>query len=358
MSSYDVFVIGAGPGGEVAVDRLKRAGLTVAIAERELIGGECGSWGCIPSKTLLRPVDVAAEARRTWGVSEPKLDWEEVREYRDYMIRNLDDTKEQESYAEKGIDVYKDAARIAGEGRVEVGGETHEAAKIVVATGSDAVIPPIPGLEDAGYWTNREATAFSDLPESVVMLGGGPIGIELSQMFARYGAKVTLVEAAERLLAREDPAIGEMLKGSLEEDGIDVRLGSRAESVESANGKRRVSIEGGGSAEGSELVVAIGRKPRIEGLGLEEAGAEVDQKGVTIDERCRAAENLWAIGDMTGIMPFTHVAKYQGRLTAADITGKGSPKADYSAIPRVVFSDPEVAAVGLSAEGAREQGID
>ncbi|MBA2506641.1 MAG: NAD(P)/FAD-dependent oxidoreductase [Thermoleophilaceae bacterium] len=359
MSHYDAFVIGAGPGGEVVVARLKDAGLNVAIAERELLGGECGSWGCIPSKTLLRPVEAAAEAQRTWGVAKPDVDWGPVREYRDYMIRDLDDSDEIESYAEKDIKVFKDAARIAGPGKVEVGGETHDADRIILATGSDAVIPPIDGLEEAGYWTNREATTFKTVPESVVMLGGGPIGIELGQMFARYGARVTLVESQERLLAREDEAIGELLKETLEDDDIDVRLGSKAVSVERTSTGRIVRLADGGTAEGQELVVAIGRKPRTAGLGIEEVGGSLDEKGgVEIDERCRAAENVWAVGDMTGIAPFTHVAKYQGRLVVADITGKYEPKADYTAIPRVVFSDPEVAAVGLTEEQAKEQGID
>lgn len=359
MTSFDAFIIGAGPGGEVVAERLNRAGLSVALAEMELLGGECGTWACVPSKTLLRPVEIVGEARHGFGVAAPAVDWPAVRDYRDYMIRNLDDTKEQKGYAEKGVEVFKSRARLAGAGKVEVGGEIHEAEHIVIATGTESVIPPIEGLEEAGYWTNREATTFKEVPDSAVILGGGPVGIELGQMLARYGAKVALVEGANRLLSREDPAVSAHLAEALEADGIELHTGSQAVKVERTDGGRRLTLQDGSTAEGEELVVAVGRKPRVQDLGLETAGITYDEKkGIEVDSRCRAAEGVYAIGDVTGILQFTHVAKYQGRLVVADILGKGGPDASYDAIPRVVFSDPEVAAVGLTEEQAEEKGID
>lgn len=354
---FDAVVIGTGPAGEVAVSRLADQGLHVALVERELIGGECAYWACIPSKTLLRPPEARSEARRTAGVDEPQQHWPQVAEYRDYMIRYLDDSKQVEGYQGQGVTVVKGEGRIAGPGRVEVNGRVLQTQRIVVATGSDATIPPLDGLEEAGYWTNREATTLQELPDSVVVLGGGPVGIELGQFLCRFGVRVTLVEAAERLLAREDPQVGELIAPVLREEGIDVRLGATAQAVRREDGGRVVVLEGGEEVGGQELLIAIGRRPRVEGIGLETVGIEARREGIHVDERCRAADGVWAIGDATGIMPFTHVGMYQGRITAADIAGR-AVKADYAAIPRVVFSDPEIAAVGLTEQQARETGID
>lgn len=354
---FDAVVIGTGPAGEVAVSRLADQGLHVALVERELIGGECAYWACIPSKTLLRPPEARSEARRTAGVDEPQQHWPQVAEYRDYMIRHLDDSKQVEGYQGQGVTVVKGEGRIAGPGRVEVNGRVLQTQRIVVATGSDATIPPLDGLEEAGYWTNREATTLQELPDSVVVLGGGPVGIELGQFLCRFGVRVTLVEAAERLLAREDPQVGELIAPVLREEGIDVRLGATAQAVRREDGGRVVVLEGGEEVGGQELLIAIGRRPRVEGIGLETVGIEARREGIHVDERCRAADGVWAIGDATGIMPFTHVGMYQGRITAADIAGR-AVKADYAAIPRVVFSDPEIAAVGLTEQQARETGID
>ncbi len=354
---FDAVVIGTGPAGEVAVSRLAKQGLNTALVERELIGGECAYWACIPSKTLLRPPETRFDARRAAGVSDPWVDWPHVAGYRDYMIRNLDDSGQVTGYEQQGVTVIKGEARIAGPGRVEVGGRTLETARIVVATGSDASIPPIDGLGEAGYWTNREATTVKDLPESIVILGGGPVGVELGQLFHRFGVEVTLVEAAQRLISREEPAVGELIADVLREEGIDVRLDAHAEGVRVEDGERVVSLGDGGEVRGRELLVATGRTPRVEGLGLENVGVEARRTGIEIDERCRAAEGVWAIGDVTGVMPFTHVAMYQGRVVAADIAGRPAA-ADYAAIPRVVFSDPEIAAVGLTEQEARERGVD
>lgn len=354
---YDAVVMGAGPAGEVAISRLNEQGLKVALVERELVGGECAYWACIPSKTLLRPPETRAESERAAGVATPDLAWPEVAAYRDYMIRNLDDGGQVDGYRDQGIDVFKGEGRITAPGQLEVDGETLHTDRIVIATGSDARVPEIQGLEEAGYWTNREATTLDEVPESIVILGGGPVGVELGQFMRRFGAQVTIVEHARRLLSREDPAVGELIAATLRAEGIDVRLGVKATAVERRGDERLVRLDDGGEASGRELLVATGRAPRVHGIGLERIGLEPDSSGLKVDERCRAAEGVWAIGDVTGVLPFTHVGMYQGRITAADIAGD-EPCADYAAIPRVVFSDPEIAAVGLTERQAGEQGVE
>lgn len=307
---FDAVVIGAGPGGEVAVSKLHAQGLSVALVERELIGG--------PSP------------RRS----------EEVR----WLPR-------------AGVSVFKGVGALDGPGRVRVGDVPIETERVVIATGTAARIPPIEGLEEAGYRTNREATTFEEIPPSIVILGGGPVGIELAQLFNGLGSEVTLIEAADRLLAREEPSVSELIAGVLRDDGVEVIVGPGAMSVARADGKRTVELEDGTSASGTELVVAADRAPRIADLGLESVGIEPDPAGIQVDERCRAAEGVWAIGDVTGTLPFTHVAKYQARIACRDMTG-GSARADCRAVARVVFSDPEIAAVGLTETQARERGID
>jgi len=354
---FGAVVLGAGPAGEVAASRLNEQGLDVALVERELVGGECAYWACIPSKTLLRPPEARAEAGRVAGVGIPELDWGQVAAYRDEMIRHLDDAKQVKGYRDEGVEVFKGEGRLAGPGRVEVGGETLETERVVIATGSDARIPDIDGLAEAGYWTNREATTLSEVPESVVVLGGGPVGVELGQFMRRFGARVTIVEHGDRLLSREDPAVGELIAKTLRDDGIELRLGVAATAVERRDGSRVVRLDDGSEVSGRELLVGTGRAPRVHGIGLESIGIEPDPEGIEIDGRCRVADGVWAIGDVTGVMPLTHVGMYQGRITAADIAGH-DPRADYSAIPRVVFCDPEVAAVGLTEQQAGEQGID
>jgi pyruvate/2-oxoglutarate dehydrogenase complex dihydrolipoamide dehydrogenase (E3) component len=354
---FDAVVIGAGPAGEVAASRLNSQGLRTALIERELVGGECAYWACIPSKTLLRPAEVRGEAERTAGTFAPEQRWTEVAEYRDFMIRHLDDSHQVQGYQETGVRVYKGEGKLAGPGRVQVGGETLETERIVIATGSDPSIPPIPGLAEAGYWTNREATTLKQIPDSVAILGGGPVGIELGQFMRRFGAEVTLIQAADRLLPREDPRVGELIADALREDGITLHLGAAANEVTTVNGQRIIKLDNGQRISGSELLVATGRAPRIGGLGLETIGLEPDPRGIVVDERCRVAEGVWAIGDVTGVMPFTHVGMYQGRIACADIAGQAA-RADYTAIPRVVFSDPEIAAVGITEQQANKRGID
>ncbi len=352
---YDAIVIGAGPAGEVAASRLPKLGLRTALVERELVGGECAYWACIPSKTLLRPPEVRFDAKRTAGTDEPGQHWEDVAEYRDYMIRNLDDSKQVEGYRSDGVDVYKSEATLVAPGRVELDGRTIETERTIIATGSDPRVPPIPGLAEAGYWTNREATTLKKIPASVLILGGGPVGVELGQFLRRFGSGVTIVQKEGRLLAREDPAVGELIGETLADEGIDLRLGVEAESVELDGSERRVALEGGAALHAEQLLVAIGREPRIPD-GLDQLGVSIGEKGIEVDERCRAGEGVWAIGDVTGVMPFTHVGMYQARIACADIADD-DPAADYGAIPRVVFSDPEVAAVGLTETKARERGV-
>jgi len=355
--SYDVVVIGAGPAGEVVASRLPGLGLRTALIERELVGGECAYWACVPSKTLLRPAEVLSEAERAAGTSIPERRWRELVAYRDYMIRSLDDSKQVAEYREQGVDVYRGEGRIVAEQVVEVGGERLRAPRIILAPGSAPDIPPIPGLDEVGFWTNRQATTLTELPESAIVLGGGPVGIELAQFLHRFGARVTLLDTAERLLMREEPRVGQIVADALVAEGIELRLGVQAERAATVRGQRELTLSDGGRVRGHELVVATGRSPRTDELGAERAGVRASPRGIEIDERCRAGVGVWAIGDVTGVMPFTHVAMYQGRIVCADIAG-ATVGADYGAIPRVVFCDPEVAAVGLTAAEARERGLE
>jgi dihydrolipoamide dehydrogenase len=354
---YDAVILGGGPGGEVALNTLAKEGLRIALLEENVIGGECSNWGCIPTKTLLRPTELKGKSMRAAGVMTPALEWPELSAYRDYMVSDHDDSKRIAGYEARGVTVIKERGRIAGPGRVEANGRVLETDAIIVATGSEAVVPPIPGLKESGYWTNREATDLTDIPESAVVIGGGAVGIELAQFLARFGSRVTLVQGAERLADREAPEIGDYLGEIIEGDGIDLRLNVHAQAVRVENGTRIVELDDGSEAAGEVVIVAVGRRPRTQDLGLETVGIEPTRRGITVDERCRAGDGVWAIGDVTGIAAFTHVAKYQGRIAAMDILGHPA-KADYRAVPRVTFTDPEVAAVGLTEDDARAQGIE
>ncbi len=354
---FDVVVLGAGPGGRGAASKLVGAGKSVAMLEGELVGGECPFWACIPTKGLLRPVEASVEARRVPGLEAPDPRWAEVREWRDYLNSGLDDSSKAESYADMGMEVIKDFGRISAPGRVQAGDRELEAGDIVIATGTRAAIPPIDGLDGVDYWTNREASAMKEVPASTVVLGGGPVGIEFAQMLSRYGSKVTLVEGADRLLAREETEVSDFIAELLGEEGIDVRLGVEAEAVSPGDdGGVKVTV-GSDEVAAERLLVAVGRAPRVEDIGLDTVGIEPGEKGIEVDRYCQAADRVYAVGDVTGVSPFTHVAAYQGWVASECILGRGHAT-DYKAIPRVVFSDPEIAAVGLSADAAREQGID
>ncbi|WP_160050697.1 MULTISPECIES: NAD(P)/FAD-dependent oxidoreductase [unclassified Nocardiopsis] len=362
MEHMDAVVIGMGPGGETVAGRLLEAGKRVAVVERELIGGECAYWACVPTKVLLRPPEVRQEAEGAAGVGRPDLDWAGLRAYRDRMIRHLDDSAQERGYRDQGALVVRGQARVVGcdPWRVEAGGTELTADHVVVATGSRAADPPIRGLEDLDsslVWTNREATTLTEIPGRALVVGGSAVGVELGQFLARMGTRVTLVQRGPRLLDREDPRLGELVADQFERDGVTVLLGSEVSSVARGGAGVRAVLEGGRTVEADVVVLATGRRPRTDGLGLEEAGVRVDSSALVVDERCRAAPGLWGVGDATGRALFTHVAKYQGRVVADNILG-GDRTADYTAVPRVVFTSPEAAGVGLTEEQAGRAGID
>jgi dihydrolipoamide dehydrogenase len=354
---FDAIIIGAGPGGEVALSRLLAAGKRLAVIERELIGGECGYWACIPSKTLLRPPEARGEVDRAAGVEGARLDWETTRDYRDYMIRHLDDSNQITGYEKSGVTVIKGAATITGPGTVEVDGRVLSATDIIIATGATAVLPPVQGLDTVPVWTNREATTLTDIPARVVMLGGSAVGCELATFLRRFGAQVSIVERSATLLAREEPRVGQLLAQRMHAEGIDVRTDATAASARREGTDTVITLTDGTELRCDVVVVGAGRTPRTADLGLDTVGVTLGEKGqIVIDEHCRAAERVWAVGDVTAVMPFTHVAKYQARIATDAILGRPHP-ATYHGIPRVVFTDPEVAAVGLTHAQAAAQGL-
>ncbi len=356
---FDVILLGMGPGGESAAGRLIKGSKKVAIVEKELIGGECAYWACIPSKTLLRPPEARSEADRAFGTTTPTLQMKELFDYRDYMIRNLDDSGQIKGYERKGVTVVKGAGRLSGPGKVEVNGETLEADHVIVATGSEPNMPPVEGLDDVTVWTNREVTTTREVPGRVLVIGGGPNGVEASQWLSRFGSEVTVVQSPERLMNREDPEAGRLVQEALEEEGTRVLTGRKAVRARKNGEGAVVQLDDGTEIGTDVVVVAAGRKPRTEDIGLETVDVEPTDRGLPIDDHCRldGMPGLWALGDVTGVALFTHVALYQGRIVADNILGK-ERRADYRGIPRVAFSDPEVAACGLTEERAREEGMD
>jgi pyruvate/2-oxoglutarate dehydrogenase complex dihydrolipoamide dehydrogenase (E3) component len=355
---FDVAILGAGPGGEHAAYALHARGCRVLLVERELIGGECSNWACIPTKTLLRPTEVRGESERAAGTRTAELDWPGLDKYRDYMTSAGDDSARVKGYDDLGVTVVKGDGRLAGRGSLEVDGRRFEADRVLISTGSEPVIPPIEGLAEAGYWTNREATAMHEVPASAVVAGGGPVGVELAQFMRRFGAEVTLVQGSDRLADREDARVSELLRESLERDGITVRTGVHADKVRREDNERVVSLDDGSTTRGEVFLIAVGRKPRGHDIGLETIGVTPGDRGaIPIDDHCRVTDGVWAAGDCTGVMLFTHLAKYQARVAMADMFGH-PVVADYRAIPRVIFTDPEVAAVGMSEAQAREAGHD
>ncbi|MGD9571411.1 MAG: NAD(P)/FAD-dependent oxidoreductase [Thermoleophilia bacterium] len=358
MARFDAVVMGSGSGGRAVAGRLADGGMDVAMAEEGAVGGECPYWACMPSKALLRPPEAVWAARRVPGVEASIARWDEVAAFRDEVTSGWDDARKAARYTARGVTILRGRARIAGPGRVAVGGATYATERIVVATGTAATIPPVDGIGDVAVWTNREVMEMRAVPASAVVLGAGPVGVEIGQALARYGAAVTIADPADRPLPAEDPAVGDLLSRRLRGDGIDVLCGNEAVAVARDGDGVRVTFADGATRRAARLVVAAGRSPRVEGIGLETVGVTPDATGIPVDDRCRAADGVWALGDVTGAGLFTHVAAYQGRIAAADILGEGDLRADYSAVPRAVFCDPEVAAVGLTAARARDEGRD
>jgi dihydrolipoamide dehydrogenase len=364
--TFDVIVVGAGPAGEVCVGDLGAAGLSVALVERELVGGECSYWACMPSKALLRPAEALAEARRIPGAREAvqgELDAAAVLRRRDEVIHDRDDSRMLPWLEERGVQLVRGVARLAGERRVEVGDDVLVARRaVVLAVGSGPVVPDIPGLRDARPWSNREATTARSAPGRLVVLGGGVVGVELAQAWASLGSRVTLVELFERLIVREEPFASEQVEAGLRAAGVDVRTGAEAIGVDrDAGGGVALALAGGGSISGDELLVAIGRQPLTSDLGLETVGLEAGAP-VEVDDRMRAGGNGWlyAVGDVNGRALLTHMGKHQARIAARDILGwapHGGGPAHGPGSPRVIFTDPQVAAVGHTLESARKAGL-
>jgi pyruvate/2-oxoglutarate dehydrogenase complex dihydrolipoamide dehydrogenase (E3) component len=365
VREFDVVVLGAGPAGEVASGRLGQAGLSVAIVEGHLVGGECSYYGCMPSKALLRPDEALAEVRRIPGAREAAsglLDAEAVLRRRDEVIHSLDDSVQLPWLEERNVTLVRGFGRLEGKRRVRVGDEVLVARKaVIVAVGTRAGLPPIPGLAEVDPWTNREATTASLAPERLLVLGGGVIGVELAQAWASLGSTVTLIERADRVLVREEPFAGDQVADALRKRGVDVRTGVAAVTVQRDGAEVTVELETGERLVGDELLVAVGRRPATDDLGLEIVGIEPGGF-LAVDDRMRVGGSDWlyAVGDVNGRSLLTHMGKYQAWIAAQNILGgdqRAVAPAQGTLSPRVVFTDPQVAAVGHTLASALEAGL-
>jgi pyruvate/2-oxoglutarate dehydrogenase complex dihydrolipoamide dehydrogenase (E3) component len=359
----DVVVVGLGVGGEEVAGRLAEAGLQVIGIEHTLVGGECPYWGCIPTKMMVRAGNALAEARRIPGLagaSTVQPDWSPVaKRIRDEATDSWDDKVAVDRFTGKGGRFVRGRATIVGPGTVRVEDQEYVAARgLVIATGTVAVVPPVDGLAGTPYWTNREAVQAEDLPETLLVLGGGAIGLELSQVMARFGVQVTIIEGSDRLLATEEPESSQVAAEAVSRDGIRALTGVRAQRVSYENDRFHVTLSDGSSVTGDRLLVATGRAARLDGLGLDTIGLDPSARFLRTDDRMRAGDKVWGVGDVTGNGNFTHMAMYEADIAVRDILGQGGPAADYRARPRVTFIDPEIGAVGMTEKQARDAGLE